>query len=380
MTTTTTTHPAPAHGSAPETARDTVHETARDGLAERILESLLGAMELLSVEIGLRVGAYRALRDHGPATPPDLARRAGIELRYAREWLEQQATAGIVAVDHDADDPDDRRFALPSGHAEVLLDPESPAALAGAGSQLLGLASAVDAVVEAYRTGGGVPFADYGGDLRHGIGAMNRPAYVHEVDGWLAAIADVHPAIGAARRVIDVGCGVGWSTVALARALPHAEVAGIDLDPASIDEAVVNAAGTEVSDRVRFAVGDGAHLTVDGRRADLVALCEVLHDSAHPVELLRRAREATDPDGVVMVIDERAAEEFGAIGDPVERLLYAYSVTHCLPATMAEDPSHATGTVIRPATVAAYALDAGFGTCREIPIENPLWRCYLLSG
>lgn len=356
------------------------HDADRDALAERIFDSLVGAMELVAIELGQRTGAYRALHEGGPATPVELAERAGIERRYAREWLEQQATAGLVAVVADAEDPDERRFALPSGHAEVLLDPESPAALGGASGTLVGMARVVDAVAEAYRTGGGVPFADYGPEVRRGIGALNRPAYVHEVDEWIDAIAALHPPVRQARRVVDVGCGTGWSSIALARALPDAEVVGIDLDPASIDDAVLNAAGTEVSDRLRFTVRDGAHLRVDGERADLVTLCEVLHDSAHPVELLRRAREATGPGGVTLVVDERAAEAFGAVGDPTERFLYACSVAHCLPATMAEDPSHATGTVIRPTTVAAYALEAGFAECRELEISNPLWRAYLLMA
>ena len=64
----------------------------------------IGAFELATVELGMRLGLYQSLADDGPATPPQLAARTGIDARYAREWLEQQATAGIVAIDADAVD------------------------------------------------------------------------------------------------------------------------------------------------------------------------------------------------------------------------------------------------------------------------------------
>ena len=47
----------------------------------------------------MRLGLYEALAGAGPLTPAALAERAGIAPRYAREWLEQQAVAGVVDVD-----------------------------------------------------------------------------------------------------------------------------------------------------------------------------------------------------------------------------------------------------------------------------------------
>ena len=79
-------------------------------------------MDLLCVYLGDRLGLYRALADAGPSTSAELASAAGVNERYAREWLEQQAMAGILeAVDPDASDAE-RRYALPAGHDEVLLD------------------------------------------------------------------------------------------------------------------------------------------------------------------------------------------------------------------------------------------------------------------
>jgi len=112
---TSTTQPA----AADEAAR-------RDALAERLCTSMIGVNELASVWLGLRLNLYEALRDQGPATMAELAGRSGIDDRYAREWLEQQAVAGLLDVEDAAADAETRRYRLPEAHAEVLLDGDHP--------------------------------------------------------------------------------------------------------------------------------------------------------------------------------------------------------------------------------------------------------------
>src|SRR5215468_8936932 len=62
----------------------------RDALVGRLLESALNTMETCCVYLGDRLGLYRALQDRGPCTAAELAAAAGVDRRYAREWLEQQ--------------------------------------------------------------------------------------------------------------------------------------------------------------------------------------------------------------------------------------------------------------------------------------------------
>jgi hypothetical protein len=82
--------------------------------------------------------------------------------------------------------------------------------------------------------------------------------------------------------------------------------------------------------------------------------------------------------GPVLVVDERVGEDFTAPSDEIERLMYGFSILHCLPVGMAEQPSAATGTVMRPATLRRYATEAGFSRVEILPIENDLWRFYRL--
>src|SRR5688572_11568368 len=94
-----------------------------DALAQRLFGATLGALELYSVYVGVELGLYRALEQDGPQTADELAGAAGIAPRYAREWLEQQAVAGLLDV-HDPDAlADVRRYTLDGEHARVLATP-----------------------------------------------------------------------------------------------------------------------------------------------------------------------------------------------------------------------------------------------------------------
>jgi hypothetical protein len=95
-----------------------------------------------------------------------------------------------------------------------------------------------------------------------------------------------------------------------------------------------------------------------------------------PVAALRAARESLGPDGVLLVAEERLAEEFVAPGDDIERFQYAWSALSCLPASLSEQPSAAIGSAIRPATVRSLALSAGFTGVEDLPIEHDLWLFY----
>ncbi|OJF13045.1 class I SAM-dependent methyltransferase [Couchioplanes caeruleus] len=347
--------------------------TTSEETAERLLGALIGAAELLTVELGRELGLYAALRD-APRTPAELAGTTGTDERYVREWLEQQAAAGLIDVAADG------RFALPAAMAEVVLDETGPAYLGTAGQFALGLALATPAVIDAFRTGRGVSYADYGRHIRHGIAAFNRPMFTHQLAGeWLPALPEVDRRLRAApgAHVLDLGCGVGHSSVALALAYPSITVRGVDLDEASVAEARRTAAAAGVADRVAFALGD-ATAVKDERPADLVTIFEALHDMGDPVGVLTAAREVLAPGGSVFIGDERVADEFTAPAGEIERLQYAFSVLHCLPATRAESPDHAHGTVLRAPTVLAWAREAGFADPKVLDIPNDFWRFYLL--
>jgi 2-polyprenyl-3-methyl-5-hydroxy-6-metoxy-1,4-benzoquinol methylase len=356
-------------------------QAQRAALVDRLFMATVGSLELLHVYLGDRLGLYRAMADSGVAlTPTELATAAGIHERYAREWLEQQAIAGMIDVEPAGSDSGERRYRLPAAHAEVLLDSNSLNYLAPLAPGVVSLASTLPAVMAAFRSGGGVPFEAYGQDIRLSISRGNRPMFLNQLGTeWLPAMADVDLRLRSQppARVADLGCGTGWSSLAIAKAYPLVRVDGLDLDKASIAQARENAVSSGLADRVNFEERNAADPELAGQY-DLVTAFETVHDMADPVGALRSMRSLMAPAGAVLIADERVAEEFSAPGDELERFMYGWSALHCLPVGMVDPPAVGTGTVMRPATLRRYAGEAGFTKVEILPIEHDMWRFYRL--
>jgi hypothetical protein len=99
---------------------------------------------------------------------------------------------------------------------------------------------------------------------------------------------------------------------------------------------------------------------------------------AYPVEVLAATRAALAPNGAVLIADERVADAFAAPGDEVERIMYGWSVAHCLPSSRTEPHSAALGPVLRAVTVRELAAAAGFSSVDVLPVENDFFRLYSL--
>lgn len=375
----TNAEPCLTTSGAPDVVADAAVRTAEAALASRLLQSTVQALELYGVYLGKELGLYDALAARGSLTPPELARHTGIAPRYAREWLEQQAVAGFLVVDEPSDSTaDQRRYRLPAEHVNVLVTEDHPAHLAPLAQMVAGIGGAVQHVLAAYRHGDGVPYPTYGAAFRRGQAGINRPAFLSDlVDRWIPAAADLHERlVSSALRVADVGCGVGWSTIGIARAFPRAEVIGFDIDDASIADARENAARQHVA--VQFEVRDAGAIAADGP-FDLTLVLEALHDMSRPADVLQSLRQALVPGGCVIVADEKVADRFQAPGDETERLMYGWSIVHCLPVSLAESPSAAIGTVIRAEAMRELAGAAGFARVDVLPVDAGFFRLYRLS-
>lgn len=349
---------------------------------DTVFTAALGGQLMQAAYLGDRLGWYRALdrADH-PLTASELAEATGTDARYAREWLEHQATVGWLTVDDPTATPDQRRFELPAVHAAVLCDEESLDHLLPLARFVVGLGRHVDALEAAYRTGGGVSWAELGEDPREAQGAMNRPFFVHRYGPeHLPSIPDVDRLLRNGGRVADIGSGLGWSAVAVARQYPTATVHGYDIDEPSVERARRIAAEAGVADRVRFEAIDAAEidLTEVGGTYHLVSALECIHDMPDPVGVLAEMRRLVADDGVVLVMDERVDDEFQAPGTALDQLFYGFSITCCLPDGMSHPHSAGTGTVFRPRTLERYASEAGYSSVEVLPIEDEMFRFYRL--
>ncbi|MFD1827519.1 MULTISPECIES: class I SAM-dependent methyltransferase [Mumia] len=351
---------------------------ATDAFAGRIFASVLGAMDCLTIALGDRLNLYDLLSEHGPLRPSQLASLAGIDARYAREWLEQQAVAGLIAVAAPSDDGDTRTYGLSAAQREVLCDRSLESYLTPVTQIVAAAGARLPELVDAYRSGGGVAWRDYGPRMRRGQADANRALFLTSLPQvWLPSLPELHARLTDGARVADIGCGDGWSTIGIASGYPASTVDGFDLDADSVAAARRNAVAHDVSERVGFHHADAG--SVDGAYDyTLVTAFECIHDMPDPVSVLASMHAMAAPDGWVLVVDERVPDAFSGPGDPVEQLMYGYSVLVCLPDGMSHRPTRATGTVMRLDVLRGYAREAGFADVAVLAIENDMFRVYRL--
>ena len=350
---------------------------APDELAGRLFESAVGAMEIVSVYAGEKLGWYASLVNDGAATATELATRTGTHERYVREWLEQQATAGFLTF---AREPGGTvRFSMPSGYEAVLTDRESELFVAPLGRFLVSVVAKIPQAVECFRSGGGVPWEAFGEDMRGAQAEFNRPFFMNRlVPGYLSQIPGVDGALTQpGSRVAEIGPGGGWAAIAIASAYPDARVDGFDLDEASVLLARENVAEAGLSDRITVHHRDAADAGINGQ-CDLVCALECIHDLPDPVGVLATMRRLAKPGAPVVVMDERVNDEFGSVGDLTERLFYGFSLGVCLLDGMSHANSAGTGAVMRASTLRSYAKEAGFTDIEVLPLEHDLFRFYRL--
>jgi 2-polyprenyl-3-methyl-5-hydroxy-6-metoxy-1,4-benzoquinol methylase len=238
------------------------------------------------------------------------------------------------------------------------------------------LKPAIELMQDAFRSGGGVAFGDFG--LHDMQAAFTRPVFVnHLVQAWLPAVPEVQTKLesGQPVRIAEVGCGEGLAAITIANAYPNARIDGYDLDEASIAVAQRAATDAGVADRVQFEVRDAADPSIAGDY-DLVLSIEMLHDMPDPVGILRTMKRLAGDDGAIVVADERTEDAFTAPGSEMERFFYAFSTLHCLAVSL-QDGGVGTGTVIRADDVRRYAEEAGLEV-EILDVEHAQFRLYRL--
>lgn len=344
--------------------------------ADRLFRESVAGCHLLVVYLGIRLGLYEALSENPDVTARRLASMLGLDEWYVREWLQAETVAGLVMAD--AEEMDASRFRLATGVAEVLVEETNPSYLGGLAFALSALGSVLPLLVDAFHTGKGVPSSAYGPEGVHARGALNRPMFVNElVSKWLPVLPDVWSrlqVVDVPARVADIGCGVGWAAIELAKAFPHITIDCFDDDEASIRQARKHAADHGVSDRIRFAVVDVLNAPLDEGVYDLMLFLACVHDMARPVEALAEARRALAVGGTVLVMNERTADVRPTAGDAVQTLFASFNVLWCLPQIRVTPDCEAPGSIMGTAQFDEFVRRAGWDAATPAPIDHPLWH------
>lgn len=352
----TTAHNETGTTAAPPPAFD---EAKLHEFVGKLLGDLGGAFSVSLVQLGDRLGLYKALRTHGPMTSDQLAASAGIAERYAREWLAHQAASGYLNYD-----PPSRTFALPEEQAMVFAEPDSPVYLQGAFDSATAMMQNQGPVEPAFRSGKGVGWGKQSQCLFCAVGRFFRPSYQNLLTtAWLPALDGVVDKLKRGAAVADIGCGHGFSTIIMAKAFPNSTFTGYDFHPDSVAQARRHAEEHGVTRNTRFEVALAGDFP--GRDLDLVTCFDCLHDMGDPVGTARHVLASLKPDGRWMIVEPAAGDRLEDNLNPVGRLFYAASTMICVPTSLDQPVGAALGAQAGFARLSEVVREGGFGEVRK---------------
>jgi SAM-dependent methyltransferase len=338
------------------TTIETIDEARAQEFAGRIFGIYTGAMLSAMIDIGHRTGLFEAAAQ-GPASSPELARRAGLHERYVREWLGSMASSNIVEYDAASE-----TYRLPPEHAACLTGIGS-GNLAPFGQLNTHLATHVAEVARVFRDGGGVPYEAFRPEFTDAMDAVGRGAFDGDlIDIWLACVAGLKETLTDGARVADVACGTGHAVVLLAREFPRSTFTGYDIDQDAIARGRAEAAAAGVMN-AHFEVRDIADLIVD-QPFDVVFVFDAIHDMVAPAVVLRRIYDALAPGGVFFMKEPRVSSDLADnIGNPFAPMVYGISTLHCLTVSLAHGGT-GLGTAWGEQVARRMVAEADFGDLR----------------
>ena len=339
-----------------------IDEERLNGLLGRAITDF-GATSLAAlVVIGDRLGLYRILATNGALTSFELAEKSGTHERYVREWLNAHAASGYVNYLADKG-----RYQLSPEQAMLFAQEESPAFIVGGFQTALAAGRIVDRLTDAFRSGGGIGWHEHHPDMFPGCARFFKVGYLnHLVQEWIPALDGVQTKLKAGIRVADVGCGVGYSTLIMAKAFPNSQFIGFDYHEESIAAARSHARDAGVTN-VRFDIGraDTYSLEDGGHYYDFVTVFDALHDMGDPVAASRHVLKTLAPDGTWMIVEPYAGDRIEENLNPIGRAYYAASTLLCTPCSLSQEGRMGLGAQAGEARLRSVISSAGFRRFRR---------------
>jgi len=347
-----------------------VDHAKQEAFVGKVLGDTSATMTTILATIGDRLGLFKDLAANGPAASNDLAKRTGIQERYAREWLGGMASAGYLEYD-----PKTRRFTLPAEHVAALAQENGPFFFGGLYEMLPALAGILDQVTAAFRKGGGVPQSAYDVAFWNGLERFTAGWFENLLlQQWLPAMPDVQAKLERGAQVADVGCGRGRALIKLAQAFPKSRYVGFDAFGPTVEKAADRAKAAGVADRITFQQLD-ATKGLPGP-FDVITTFDVVHDSVDPQGLLRAVRQGLKPDGIYVCLDINCSDKLEENAGPLGAMFHGFSVLYCMTTSLANGGAGLGTLGFHEPKVRELCAQAGFHTVRRLPLENPFNNVY----
>jgi SAM-dependent methyltransferase len=265
--------------------------------ALRIHEILDGGALALLLSIGHRTGLFDVMAAMPPAAARAIAREAGLDERYVREWLNALAAGGVVRLDEAR-----CLYRLPAEHAAVLTRKAGPDNLAVPAQWLALVGGVEDELVDCFASGGGVPASAYRRFRKvMAEDSGQRVTSLLESD-VLPLVPGLQEALEKGIAALDVGCGIGRTLIELAQRFPRSRFVGVDLSAPAIAEAKRSADERRLRN-LRFEVRDAAELRGPAQ-FDFASAFSVIHRQPEPERVLASIAAVLRPNGPFLMQEE----------------------------------------------------------------------------
>lgn len=329
-----------------------LNQAKKDAFAGKMVGILNGAALALMTSVGRQTGLFEVMASLPPSTSEEIAKAAGLNERYVREWLGAMVTGGIVEFD-----PGKRVYLLPPEHAAMITNAAGARNMARFAQYVPLLAEVESDIIESFRKGGGVPYAKY--PRFQAVQAESSGLrFDHLLLEKIVPLTGMGEALERGIDVLDIGCGQGHAVNLLARAFPRSRFSGYDFSEDGIAAAHAEARALG-NTNVRFVTRDVAALNEPGCY-NLITAFDVIHDQAKPHDVLGEVARALTPDGTFLMVDIRASSELqDNLGHPFAPFLYGISTMHCMTVSLALNGA-GLGTVWGEQKALAMLREAGF--------------------
>ncbi len=339
--------------------------------AFRVINDMGGAFTMALGYIGDQLGIFRAMSGSGHLSSGELADKLDLNERYVREWANAMVAAEYIDYDQDT-----KRYFMSEEQSAVLADEDNPLFVGGAFHFTTPSILNTKKIMQIFKDGGGIPYSDIGDEIPEAIERLFRPGYKNFLTrDWLGTIPGLMERLKKKAHVVDVGCGCGQSSIAMAEAFPNSQILGIDYHSPSIERANGLARSKGLTN-VKF-LEASAEKIPEKTHYDLVCSFDCIHDMVNPRLTLKAIRDAIRDDGFYVWSEPNVHEDPIKRRNPVGKAFSAISPLHCMTVSLAYN-GEGLGTVIGETTIMKLAKEAEFSSIEKLPIENPLNQFFAL--
>ena len=306
------------------------------------------------ISIGHRTGLFDIMSGMGFSPYEEIAREAGLNERYLREWLGAMVTGGII-------DYKSGKYHLQHDHAGLLTRKSNADNLAVFMQYSSLLGSVEDDILQCFRSGGGVPYSKF--KRFHEVMAEDSGQSVLSSleTHILPLVPGIRQKLESGISVLDVGCGAGRILNRLATHFPKSEFTGMDISEEAIRYAGEEAARQSLFN-VKFVIKDLSdfHETAPVEQFDFITSFDAIHDQAKPLNVLKGIYRALKKDGIYLMQDISGT---GNLEEDKKHLigpfLYTVSCMHCMTVSLAQG-GEGVGAMWGEEMINDYLRKAGF--------------------